>query len=104
MKLLVLSVIAAIVVAGSFYHMANVNTDSGVPSHIQDAYEHWKLEQGRLYGTITEDTYRLRIFAENYEQVRAHNAENSSSTLELNMFADLSSTEFESQYLRSPMP
>ena len=48
----------------------------------------------RSYGTKEEYNYRLGLFAEVYEQIKNHNAEEAGYTLGINKFSDFSDYEF----------
>ncbi|KAG8389914.1 hypothetical protein BUALT_Bualt01G0028500 [Buddleja alternifolia] len=68
-------------------------------SSISDLFDIWCREYGKSY-TYQEKEHRLKVFEKNYEYVIQHNANaNSSYTLSLNAFADLSNQEFKAKYL-----
>merc|ERR1711907_327790 len=61
---------------------------------IHELWSAWKLQHGREY-TASEETLRKAIFAQNWETVKAHNANPESTfTMALNKFADLTGEEF----------
>jgi len=63
----------------------------------------WKLKFGRTYNNVTEEAYRLSVFAKNLEFINRHNAQKGITYgLGLNAFADLTHQEFVDQYLRAP--
>ncbi|KAK8960622.1 putative cysteine proteinase [Platanthera guangdongensis] len=58
-------------------------------------FESWCLRHGRLYASESEKLARLRVFEENLAFVKTHNsAANSTYSLALNAFADLTPHEF----------
>ena len=67
--------------------------------HIDIAWDHWKMTNGRLYGTSSDETYRKQIFVENYHHVKNTNSQKRSFTLGLNKFADITTSEFKQKYL-----
>lgn len=80
-------------------------------SDISELFEIWCTEHGKSYSSAEEKLYRLGVFADNYEFVTHHNnQENSSYTLSLNAYADITHHEFKaarlglSSALRSSRP
>lgn len=69
-------------------------------SSISDLFDDWCRQHGRTYASDQEKQHRLRVFEDNYAYVLQHNgAGNSSYTLALNAFADLTHHEFKAAYL-----
>lgn len=69
-------------------------------SLISDLFDRWCQEHGKTYASEEEKLQRLEVFERNYEIVVDHNARaNSSYTLTLNAFADLTNHEFKARYL-----
>ncbi|KAG8632388.1 low-temperature-induced cysteine proteinase [Manihot esculenta] len=69
-------------------------------SHISGLFETWRLQHGRTYASQEEKLYRLKVFEDNYDFVMRHNSQgNSSYTLSLNGFADLTHNEFKASRL-----
>lgn len=62
-------------------------------------FETWAADQGKVYATIEETSYRRWVFEENRAAIAARNAQQSSVVLGLNAFADLSPAEFRGRYL-----
>ncbi|XP_022951321.1 zingipain-2 [Cucurbita moschata] len=80
-------------------------------SDISELFEIWCTEHGKSYSSAEEKLYRLGVFADNYEFVTHHNNQgNSSYTLSLNAYADITHHEFKaarlglSSALRSSRP
>jgi len=75
-----------------FYHEVEEN---------EELFRTWMNNHGKNYNE-EEFQYRLKIFSQNRERVLKHNNKipKSSYTLGLNKFADLTSEEFRSKYLR----
>lgn len=70
------------------------------PSHTSQLFETWCKEHGKAYSSEAERLYRLRVFEDNYNFVKRHNdMGNSSYTLSLNPFADLTHHEFRASRL-----
>lgn len=64
-------------------------------SNVSELFEIWCTEHGKSYSSAEEKLYRLSVFADNYEFVTHHNnLGNSSYTLSLNSYADLTHHEF----------
>jgi len=61
-------------------------------------FNSWKVENGKKYSSKTEDLYRLSVFTQNNADIMRHNAGDSTYTLGLTLFADLTSEEFISTY------
>ncbi|KAL0391936.1 UNVERIFIED_CONTAM: Cysteine proteinase RD21A [Sesamum radiatum] len=69
-------------------------------SSISDFFDSWCKEYGKTYASEQEKQQRFKVFEQNYEYVTRHNARpNSSYTLSLNAFADLTNHEFKAKYL-----
>ncbi|XP_065880612.1 zingipain-2 [Euphorbia lathyris] len=73
---------------------------SSSSSDISHLFETWTKEHGKIYASQEEKLHRLRVFEDNYEFVRNHNSHTDSSyTLSLNAFADLTHHEFKTSRL-----
>lgn len=69
-------------------------------SPTADLFENWCEQHGKTYPSEQEKQYRLRVFEDNYDYVTKHNSlANSTYTLSLNAFADLTHHEFKAKYL-----
>ncbi|KAL5845178.1 hypothetical protein ACOSQ4_011136 [Xanthoceras sorbifolium] len=70
-------------------------------SVTQVLFEAWCNEHGKTYSSEEEKQQRLKIFEDNYAFVTRHNDKmgNSSFSLSLNAFADLTHHEFRASYL-----
>lgn len=64
----------------------------------QSAFTKWMSENDKTYAP-EEFFYRYEVFKSNMDLVERHNSGNSTYTLELNKFADLTSAEFKIIYL-----
>lgn len=70
------------------------------PPHIYNLFETWCDRHGKKYSSEEEKSYRLKVFEDNYAFVAQHNGmANSSFTLALNAFADLTHHEFKASRL-----
>jgi C1A family cysteine protease len=76
---------------------------AAVAAHA-DKFDDFKKEFGRNYGTTKEEDYRRSVFNENLALISAENAKGKSYTLGVGNFADLTFTEFKSQYLTGFTP
>jgi len=85
--------------AGFFLYQAGSPNPNMFASVNQETamWEQWKLQYNKDYEPM-EDSYRFKVFQQNYEIVLNTNAENLGYTLGLNKFADLTSEEFKTQY------
>lgn len=69
-------------------------------SDISQLFETWSKQHGKSYASDEEKLHRFKVFEDNYEFVRKHNElSNSSYSLSLNAFADLTHHEFKSSRL-----
>ncbi|VFQ63237.1 unnamed protein product [Cuscuta campestris] len=77
------------------------SSSSSSTSSISDLFEDWcRQHGGKTYSSDQERRRRLKVFEDNYAYVSRHNgAGNSSYTLALNAFADLTHHEFKAAYL-----
>jgi len=97
-----LAVVGALLLTTSLYKMSKASaptTGSQVPQAIKDAFDHWRMQEGKSYGTQTDYQYRLEVFYKNHTKVTKHNASKKSHRMALNKFADMSTEEFSAQYL-----
>jgi C1A family cysteine protease len=63
-------------------------------------FEDWCKQHGKTYATEEEERYRFKVFQENHAFITHHNQMgNSSYTLSLNAFADLTHQEFKTTRL-----
>ncbi|KAK3231697.1 hypothetical protein Dsin_003578 [Dipteronia sinensis] len=69
-------------------------------SSVTQFFEAWCNKHGKIYSSEEEKLRRLEIFEDNYDFVKQHNAiGNSSYSLSLNAFADLTHREFKASHL-----
>ncbi|XP_050227929.1 ervatamin-B-like [Mercurialis annua] len=69
-------------------------------SDISKVFETWCKEHGKTYGSEEEKLQRLQVFEDNYEYMQQHNSKgNTSYSLGLNLFSDLTHDEFKASYL-----
>ncbi|KAK1554519.1 hypothetical protein Q3G72_013438 [Acer saccharum] len=74
-----------------------LHTSSSVNTQL---FEAWSSNHGKTYSSSEEKQQRLEIFEDNYAFITRHNEMgNSSFSLSLNAFADLTHHEFRSSYL-----
>lgn len=70
-------------------------------SYTSDLFRQWCQQHGKSYSTEEENLYRFNVFEDNYAYIIRHNSNsNSSYTLSLNAFADLTHHEFKLARLR----
>ncbi|KAL5713370.1 cathepsin L [Ranunculus cassubicifolius] len=63
-------------------------------------FHSWCNQHGKTYTTEQEKLYRLKVFQDNLDFINQHNSnQNSTYTLELNSFADLTHDEFKASRL-----
>lgn len=66
-------------------------------------FQDWSKQHGKTYSSEEEKLYRFKVFEDNYAFVSQHNQiGNSSYTLSLNAFADLTHHEFKTTRLGLP--
>ncbi|KAJ5076042.1 cysteine protease rdl2-related [Anaeramoeba ignava] len=68
-------------------------------SPYQKMFEKFKAKYNKQYSE-EEEAMRYKIFRDNVKIIEAHNKKGSSSRLGVNKFADLTSAEFQSKYLK----
>ncbi|KAE8659876.1 Cysteine proteinase RD21a [Hibiscus syriacus] len=75
-------------------------SSSASPYHISHLFESWGDQHGKTYSSEEDKSYRLKVFEDNYAFVTQHNdMSNSSYSLALNAFADLTHHEFKASRL-----
>jgi hypothetical protein len=81
-------------------HDATVYEDS-----VESYFARWALKYGKQYASEEERLYRLMVFAQNLEEIAAHNARaNGEYFLGENQFADLTNEEWRNIYLGYKRP
>ena len=80
-----------------------LKADNVAPKEIRWVFEDWAVTHDKYYDGIREREHRFSVFKKNLDFVEEHNrmGENHTYVLDLNHFADLTSEEFRSIYLRS---
>merc|ERR1712215_316607 len=95
MKLLLLSVIAAVALAGH-------------ADYAKLQFAQFKEQYGKIYKTRSEHKMRFDIFQANLKKIEEHNKSRASWTKGINQFSDLTEAEFQAMYLggykRLPTP
>merc|ERR1712083_74517 len=95
MKLLLLSVIAAVALAGH-------------ADYAKLQFAQFKAQYGKIYKTRTEHQMRYDIFQANLKKIEEHNKSGASWKKGINQFSDLTEAEFQAMYLggykRLPTP
>lgn len=72
----------------------NKNSEQAqVPAYVNEIYQEWKLQQRKLLSSPQEDTFRLKVFYENFKQVEELK-KRVKYEVALNQFADMTHEEF----------
>ncbi|XP_074273358.1 low-temperature-induced cysteine proteinase-like [Silene latifolia] len=76
------------------------NNNSSINLSSYHLFEKWCNQHGKSYPSEQEKQYRLKVFEDNLEFINNHNSlGNSSYTLDINAFADLTHHEFKTSKL-----
>lgn len=97
MKLAIFIAIASsLMIAGGLYQAySSVDKNSvSYPTPVYDSWAHWKKSNGKSYGTNTEEDYRLKMYAGNYQYIQDNTKPDHTFEMALNQFADLGLEEF----------
>jgi len=97
MKLAVfLAIASSLIIAGGLYkaYTSTEQPNQKIPTPVYDSWQHWKKENGKSYGTNTEEDYRLQMFASNYEYIAKETKPEHTFEMALNQFADMELEEF----------
>lgn len=97
MKLAVFIAIASsLMIAGGLYQAYNSVDKTSVtyPTPVYDSWAHWKKHNGKSYGTNTEEEYRLKMYANNFQYIGDNQKPEHTFEMNLNKFADLGLDEF----------
>lgn len=82
---------------------ASYGTSASLSSPAAAAWEAWKAENHRMYGSPSEDRARFNIFVQNQKRIAEMNAKYADdpegARFGVNQFADLTSEEFSHLYL-----
>jgi C1A family cysteine protease len=97
-KLVILALAALAISTSAFYNFNNRKTTvkSDVPAAILSAFNLWKNTHSKAYNTVEENLYRLKVFYQNFLSLKTH--QETSYSVGLNRFADLTSEEFVIKY------
>lgn len=83
-----------------FSHTSLSSSSSSSPSSSQQLFETWCKQYGKSYSSDEEKLYRFSVFEDNLVYITQHNnMGNSSYTISLNAFADLTHHEFKTSRL-----
>ncbi|KAL8141213.1 hypothetical protein V2J09_007234 [Rumex salicifolius] len=86
----------------SLFALSSLSSSS---SSSSDLFEAWCQQHGKRYSSEEEKQHRLKVFEDNLAYVARHNQlGNSSFTLDLNAFADLTHHEFRASKLGLGLP
>jgi len=94
MKVLLIALALAVVVGSSPTFLGHVTSQD-----LFSLWESWKLQHGKSYATAEEELHRYNIFIQNYKIIQQWNSEKHTSTMALNLFADLTREEFRNAYM-----
>ena len=106
-KSIILATIAGILATTTLVYLANQESPKSsrlLVSNIDQLWIQWKQQNGKSFGTNSEEEYRFSVFKQNHAIVQNSNSQNRSFTLGLNKFADLTNLEFKAQYLGTKVP
>jgi len=78
--------------------IAVVASQTTVPTWVYDSFDHWCTKFSKTYDSPTERTFRVGVYYTNIQYIYATNAKQSSFTLAVNQFADLTQAEFVEMY------
>lgn len=93
---IIILVAGAALMAGSIYKM---NGTFDVPAEVVISFDQWATAHGKAYKCPAEKFYRLSVFFNNFKLVSEHNKSNSSYSMALNHFADMTQEEFKTKML-----
>jgi C1A family cysteine protease len=93
---IIILVAGAALMAGSIYKM---NGTFQVPTDVAVAFENWATVHGKTYKCPAEKFYRLSVFFKNFKMITEHNSSNSTFSMALNHFADMTQEEFKTKML-----
>ncbi|XP_047318999.1 zingipain-2-like [Impatiens glandulifera] len=77
----------------------NHQSKSRTDEEMMNIYKKWMVENGKVYNGIDEFEKRFEIFKDNLVFIDAHNSENRTYKVGLNVFSDLTDEEYRSYYL-----
>ncbi|KAL6995742.1 cathepsin L [Sarracenia purpurea var. burkii] len=90
-----MDLLSSFAVLSLFFHLPIFSSSS-----TSDIFDTWCTQHRKTYSSDQEKQYRLRVFEDNYAFVSRHNSmPNSSYSLSLNSFADLTHHEFRASRL-----
>mmetsp|Transcript_45727 Transcript_45727/g.83757 ORF Transcript_45727/g.83757 Transcript_45727/m.83757 type:complete len:364 (+) Transcript_45727:70-1161(+) len=69
---------------------------------LLETFTAYKKQHGKVYLDETEESLRMKNFAESLEMVKAHNEQDHSWKMGINQFSDMSDEEFKAKVLMKP--
>jgi hypothetical protein len=94
------ALLAGLVLVGlATVHLMTADSGSDTDTLHSAEFGKFILKFGKNYASLQEAAFRLKVFTENSELIKLHNAKKSSYTLGLNEFADLTFEEFSARFL-----
>ena len=96
--IIVATAVALAIVAAPQLFNESIET---IPQEVIVAYSEWKQTHGMLFATPTEESYRLKVFAETYKLVKETNAKNLPYKFGLNKFSAISSADWRAMWASS---
>lgn len=105
MQKLLLALGVAALLAGTVYLMnepsvPKVASSDAIEPQVYDLYGDWKKKYGKKYSSADQDWYRLTVFNDNYNYIKAfYEGPERSYQLDFNQFMDITSAEFVEIYL-----
>ncbi|CAM6114199.1 unnamed protein product [Calypogeia fissa] len=105
----ILAVVAAIAATATIAHGEDFSIVGYSPddlldeSRLESRFNEWAAKHGKFYSNNLEGQsergYRMRVFRDNLEYIDSHNRKESSFSLGLTKFADLTNDEFRERHL-----
>ena len=98
MKTSIIAVTAVALGAVLFASLATQPITNEIPAEVRTQFAQWKQQNNKLYTSRSEHDYRLSVFYKNLKHINSVNAAQTSYTLAINKFADLTTEEFKAKY------
>lgn len=96
-KTLIFFASAALLIAAGLYN-ANTANHEYIPAPVQEVFQQWKAQHGKVYANPSEHNFRLKVFFQNFLRVKAESLTATTYTVALNQFSDLTKEEFLTKY------
>jgi len=99
--IIAITIATALAVTAGVYKVSQAEPKQMYDVETMNTWSQWKQTHGRTYGTQSDESYRLSVFAKHHSDIKSANSNpNFTFKSALNKFSDMTSEEFKKTYLK----